>query len=483
MFSHLPSVKHRATGLGGFAGLILVCAGLCAGCSTRRAQADLQTALHTRPPNSHRMFDSSKIDEAIQKFSNNREAAFAVLKEASNETNMLVNAGRTIDTNNFVRAGALYGMGQLGKSVPEVQPLLWAVIYSPSRKYIDRSMAFAALKKIGFQAQDIPALAELISSPACDRNILTKEVPETISALIENNPPAAQSYLPSVEDLLEDSNPDTQFRAALALVKNEGASNPKIFSALHALFQRPNNRDNGYYKSMAAQVLGEAGPAAKPLVPDLLEFAKLPDEAYTYQLVAKIAPEVGSQVPEVAQALKEQRHEQMWAEKWKSGLYTLDDLRAALKEPNQTLIAAKYLAEMGAPAKAAVPEMIQAIWGKDEDTRDDILADIHKIDPQVTVTKIDLNKERIDVGLGSAHSVLEKMPASQQNRALANSCFKMYFGGGWVLPDELAALTNSLADQAPKAYQAYLEGLKPPTCPKPADSNPVISPAGVQSKQ
>jgi len=191
------------------------------------------------------MFDSSKIDEAIQKFSNNREAAFAVLKEASNETNMLVNAGRTIDTNNFVRAGALYGMGQLGKSVPEVQPLLWAVIYSPSRKYIDRSMAFAALKKIGFQAQDIPALAELISSPACDRNILTKEVPETISALIENNPPAAQSYLPSVEDLLEDSNPDTQFRAALALVKNEGASNPKIFSALHALFQRPNNRDNG----------------------------------------------------------------------------------------------------------------------------------------------------------------------------------------------------------------------------------------------
>ncbi len=429
------------------------------------------------------MFDSSKIDEAIQEFGNNRETAFAVLKEASNETNMLVNAGRRIDTNNFVRAGALYGMGQLGKPVPEIEPFLWDVIYSPSRKYIDRSMAFAALKKIGFQAQDIPALAELISSPACDRNILTKKVPETISELVESNSIAAKPYLSSVENLLDDSNPNTQFRAALALVKSASAGNPKIFSALHALFQRPNNGLNEYYKMLAAGILGDAGPAAQFLAPDLLDFAKLPDEGYTYQLVAKIAPALGSQIPEVAQALKEQKHEELWAEKWKSGSYTLDDLRAALKEPNQTLIAAKHLAEMGAPAKVAVPEMIQALWEKDEDTRNEILADVYNIDPQATVIKIDLNKERIDVGLEFAHSVLEKMPASQQNKALADSCFKMYFGDGWVLPDELAALTNSLADQAPKAYQAYLEGLEPPTCLKPADSNTVLSPAGVQSKQ
>ena len=233
---------------------------------------------------------------------------------------------------------------------------------------------------------------------------------------------------------------------------------------------------------MATQILGEAGPSAKPLIPDLLEFAKLPDEAYTYKCVAKIAPEVSSQVPEVAQALKEQQRDQMWSEKWKSGSYTLDDLRAALKEPNQTLVAAKFLADMGAPAKIAMPEMIHAMWGKDEGARDEILADIHKIDPQATVTKIDLNKEPlIDRGLEFAHSALEKTPSSSQTKVLTDTCFQMFFASGWILPDELAALTNSLANQAPKAYQAYLEGLKPPTCSKPADSNTAIFPLGAQS--
>lgn len=457
-----------------FASVFLSLIFLCSCDSIRSTKTNLQTTLHTRDPNSHRLFDASNIDKAIQEFGNNREAAFVVLKAASNETNMLVNAGRTIDINNFVRAGAIYGMGQLGKSVPEVTPFLWKVIYSPSRKTIDRSMAFDSLKKIGFKPQDIPALADLISSPVCE-NILTLKVPETISELIETNPPAATPYLSSVEKLLDDPNPDTQFRAALALVKSEGASNPKIFSALHALFQRPNNSLNGYYKSLAAQILGEAGSPAKPLVPDLLGFAKLPDEDYVYQFVAKIAPELSSQIPEVAQALKEQKREEMWAEKWKSNSYTLDDLRSALKEPGQELIAAKHLAEMGTPAKIAVPDMIRALWGEDEGTRNEILADIYKIDPQVTVAKIDVNQGQVSVALQFAYSVLEKMPTTPQDKTLTDSCFQMFFMGGWVLPEELAALTNNLAMQAPAAYNEFLEGLKPQVCRRPVQQTSGVS--------
>ena len=328
-------------------------------------------------------------------------------------------------------------------------------------------MAFRSLQNIGFQAQDIPVLAKLLSAPASNQNILTKVVPETISGLIEINPPAAKPYLSLVENLLDDPNPDTQFRAALALVKSEGANNPKIFSALHALFERPNDRDSGYYKSIAAQILGEAGPPAKPLVPDLLEFAKLPDEDYTYQLVARIEPELGSQIPEVAQALKDQQRAQMWAEKWKSGSYTLDDLRSALKEKDQALIAAKHLAEMGAAAKAAVPDMIQAVWGKDEDTRDAILASLHKMDPQVVVAKIYVTN--IPVAFGNAFFALDKRPAMQQNRALKDSCQQIVFMGGWLLPEELATFTNSLAVQAPDAYHAFVEGLTPVTCRKPTN--------------
>ena len=176
--------------------------------------------------------------------------------------------------NNFVRAGAIYGMGQLGKSVPEVTPFLWDIIHSPARKAVDRMMAMGSLQTIGFQAKDIPRLADLISSQVCDDNILTLKVPEVISSLIETNPLAAKPYLPSVENLLDDPDPDAQFRAALALVKSEGGSNPKIVSALHALFQRPNNRANEYYKSISLGILAEAGPMAQPLLPDLAQLAR-----------------------------------------------------------------------------------------------------------------------------------------------------------------------------------------------------------------
>ncbi|MGO8766212.1 MAG: HEAT repeat domain-containing protein [Limisphaerales bacterium] len=275
----------------GFACLFLISLILFPWYSRRSEKAHLVTALHTRPT-TLQLFDSGRITNAIQAFGENGEAAFTILKAASNETNMLLNAGRAIDINIFVRAGAIYGMGQLGKSVPEVTPFLWEVIHSPSRKSSDRWMAFAALQKIGFQVKDIPALANLISSPVCDENILTGKVPEAVSELIETNLLAAKPYLPAVENLLDDPDPDTQFRAALALVKSEGGNNPKIFSALHALFQRPNDRTNEYYKSLSLEILGEAGPAAQSLIPCLADFARSDSDPGIQESVQKTIGEI-----------------------------------------------------------------------------------------------------------------------------------------------------------------------------------------------
>lgn len=447
-------------------GTILFC-----GCvKTRHAETNLRTALHTRP-SGHTSFDSNQITNALLAFGGNHYAAFAILKEGSNETNTFIDAGRIIDTNRFVRAGAIFGIGQLGKSVPEATSFLWEIIYS--RSAADRFQAFRSLQHIGFDASDIPMLAKLLADPASNQNILTKLVPETISFLIETNPSAARPYLPSVENLLDNSNPDIQFRAALALVKSEGKDNPKVISALHALYRRPNARLDNYYKFISAQVLAEAGSPAKALVPDLLEFAKLPDKDYTYQLIARILPDLGSQIPEVAQALKEQQNAQLWTKKWKSGSYTLDDLRVALKEPYQAQIASKHLAELGVAAKIALPDMIQALWGKDEDTRNEILADIHKIDANEAIAKIDVENQPYNIALGSAHSVLEKMPPSPQNKALTDSCFQMMFTAGWILPEELTTFTNTLAAQSPEAYAAFVEGLKPPSCAMPA-TKPIL---------
>ena len=466
MFSRLPTLKSFALTPSALASLFFAGVVVCSCSSTRRAEINLQTVLHTSP-GSHQLFDSNQITNALLEFGGNNKAAFSVLKAASSETNTIVDAGRIIDTNRFVRAGAIYGIGQLGGSVPEAAPFLWELIYSPSKKGFDRSMAFRSLQNLGLEMRDVPSLAKLLASPVCDQNILTKLVPETISELIETNPQAAKPYLQIVENLLDDANSDTQFRAALALVRSEGAANPKIFSALHALYHRPNDRFNMYYKNISAGVLANAGPGAKALVPDLLELAKLPDENYIYQSIAKIAPELGSQFLEIAQALKEQQRAQMWVDKWKSGVYTMDELRAALKEQYQAQTASKHLAEMGASAKIALPDLIQALWGKDEGTRNEILADIHKIDPQVTVTKIDVDNVPFNGALSSANSVLEKMPASPQNRILTDSCSQMIYSSGWVSSEELAVFTNGLAAQAPIAYREFLEGLKPPTCAKP----------------
>lgn len=464
MFWHLPTIKNFARPASWLAGAILMGAGLCSCSPARDAKNHLQTVLHTRP-NTHELFDSAQITNAIKAFGNNYEAAFAVLQEATTETNLHMAGGRFFDTNNFVRAGALYGMGKLGNSVPEVQPFLWEVVFSPSRATLDRSVAFGALKERGFQPEDIPKLAQLLSNPAViGSNILTLKAPEAISGLIESNTSDAEVYLPQVQSLLDDPNPDTRFRAALALVKSEGASNPPIFSALHDLFQRPNNRLNEYYKNLAVQILGEAGPAASRLVPDLLQFSQSASEIGTqqgvYDAVARIEPDMGLQIPEVSKVLKQQQDDQMWERKWESGSYTLDDLRAALEDPHQIIAAVNRLAAMGAEAKVAVPDMIEALWGEDGDTRNKILRNINKIEPEVMITKVEVTSFPLNVALEDAQSVLDKDPATEENKKLKNSLLQIDFTTDWVLPEELTAFTNGLAAQAPDAYKAFVDGLK-----------------------
>src|SRR5208282_2469185 len=103
--------------------------------------------------------------------------------------------------------------------------------------------------------------------------------------------------------------------------------------------------------------------------------------------------------------------------------------------------AANHLAEMGADAKDAVPDMIRALWGRDEDTRNKILEDIHKIDPQVVVTKIQMTS----IYTGGVHEMLDKQPDTQRNKMLKQDVVTLELFSGWCLPEELADFTNKLA--------------------------------------
>jgi RNA polymerase sigma factor (sigma-70 family) len=413
------------------------------------AIANLTKVLHTRPT-THQVFDVEQITNAINEFGLYRREAFNVLLDYSSnsDTNTVVSEG-------FVRDGSIFGIGYVGKFLPEASPILWGMInFAPIR---DRWQVFQSLQNIGFDTEDLPALTGLLTDEDSMQGLLTRQVPEAIADVLAKNPQSVTPYIPPLENLLNNGSSNTQFRAALALIKYQGTNNPNIVPAIHALFLRTNDRHNQYYKLLAAEILENAGKVAEPLVPDLLDFGNYATEtgvqSEARDAVAKIDPELASQNPDVAKALKEQQDEKMWEQIWKSGNYTLDDLRLALNTPYQAFTAANHLAEMGTNAIPAVPEMIKALWGKDEDTRNKMLEDIHKIDPNIVVAKISIT----DINTGNLHDFLDKKPDTPENRELkdAVTSFELFYG--WCLPDELAAFTNRIAVLNPDAYKEFVK--------------------------
>ena len=93
------------------------------------------------------------------------------------------------------------------------------------------------------------------------------------------------------------------------------------------------------------------------------------------------------------------------------------------------------------------------LWGMNEDARDHILEDIHKVDPQVVVTKIYVTS----FNTGNLHVFLDNQPASQQIKLLQQEVVNLELFSGWVLPEELADFTNKLAQQNLDAYKDFVK--------------------------
>jgi hypothetical protein len=161
-------------------------------------------------------------------------------------------------------------------------------------------------------------------------------------------------------------------------------------------------------------------------------------------------------VPQVAQALNEQSSGEQWAQKWKSGSYTYDDLLAGLKQPAQALTAAAHLGEMGSSAQSAVPQMLASLEGKDEDTRDAILENIRKIDSQVTVPKV--SAETFLAGVAYANGVFASRPSTRLDGLLESLMTRDQLRG-WLTREELAHYVTLLATIDPAVSQAFVTGV------------------------
>lgn len=432
------------------------------------ARQALHAALHIQTKHFEPAYD--EIKRALAKFGDNRKAAFDLLvKEIRDSTDNGIHSQKEwhdiyrhsdptialrMNKDAAVLGGALWAVGQIGKSVPEAASYLWEVIDSSTSPVWDKSSALGALHAIGFTATDLPDLTRILSNP--DRVFAAR----CISELLEQDPAGTAAYVPAIQELLDAPDQNTRTFAALALLQHSGTQDPRIAGEIQKLFTGPDNDQNRVSRTWALTALKQAGPAAKSLIPDLLDYASAEPDigavTEAYATIATINPAVAQLDPQVALALEEQTSSERWAQKWKSGSYTYDDLLAALKSPAQALTAATHLGEMGSSAQDAVPSMLAALEGKDEDTRDKILEDIQKIDPQVTVSKV--SADTLMVGWAYADGVFATRPMTRVDELLDSLMTRDQLRG-WFTREELAHYVAQLAVFDPAASKAFVTGV------------------------
>jgi RNA polymerase sigma factor (sigma-70 family) len=392
-----------------------------------------------------------QIKQALEQFGGDRESAFrALVKEIQNFNEP------------GVHEGALWAMGQLGQSVPEVVPFLWdtirssAVTEAEAQRGLGRDglTAFAALHTIGLTSKDLPALTELLSQP------LGKVVARFIPQLLQQDPAGTAEFIPAIEKLLDSPDQNTRAFSALALLQSRGAQDPRIVAQIREFLAGPDNQANRGARISAIAALEYSGAAAKPLIHDLLNYAGTATDPgmqeMAYDAIAGIDPSMAQVIPQVAQVLQAKEVDQQWTEKWQSGSYSYNDLLAGLKLQSQAKTAATHLGEMGVSAQNAVPDMLAALEGKDEDTRDAIVANIQKIDPQVTVPKVELHTYM--TGIIETQRVFGTRPATSQDKILDSSLMNLQLRG-WLTQDELAHYVAQLASIDPAVSQAFVTGV------------------------
>jgi RNA polymerase sigma factor (sigma-70 family) len=276
----------------GFAALSERMAGKLREAGLARATAQLKAALDAPPRRGTRSYPSRALEEAITAFGPYQHEAFVILKEA-------------IDgANSEARLQAIAGLGRIGRNVPEAGPLLWQLLESGE----DRASfhALGALGEIGFHSEDIPHLAALI--PGQTNPQLIRYLPEQIARAVRQNPEGMEPQLGLVKALLERQDPTVRFGAACALAEWKGGQDPDILRGLAAglvvseQYRLHREVPSGELSEavrhlMAVETLERMGPAAQPLIPELLAFVEVtPDPVIREAALRAIGIDSGGSV-------------------------------------------------------------------------------------------------------------------------------------------------------------------------------------------
>jgi RNA polymerase sigma factor (sigma-70 family) len=419
-----------------------------------RAKARLTAALNAPPRKGTRSYPSFAIFDAITAFGSYGDQAFEILKAAVE------------GDNEEARLQAISALGLIGKNVPEARPLLWSLLKAGNQ---ESGYALTALGNVGFLPEELPMLATLI--PGQQDQQLVRYVPEQIARAIKRDPVGTKAYLGSVEGLLQDADPAARFGAACALAELRGAQDPQIVKALAAGLAvseayRVRNEFTGEVTRhlMAVETLQRMGPAAKAALPELQAFAKQTPDEVTRELALRtigiIDPDSGRNDPAIHSILASDEQRDLLLEKLQTGTCSADELVQALKEPRAVSSAAARLGELGPAAKSALPELHQALAGKDEATRDEILAAMQTIDPAYVVARV----PREPVAQATLAAVLELEEQRSQGaltepaaKALEKLLEPFRMGStSWYTKNEVTEFGKKLQEQNSRLWAVFL---------------------------
>jgi RNA polymerase sigma factor (sigma-70 family) len=428
-----------------------------------KAIAALQAALHQRARDG---YPSQEVFLAIFAFGPQRAEAFEVLKAAAAEPDREVRK-LAISAMPMVGTPARPEGGLTGEPAPGVAAYLWDVLLGDDPEL--SHFALGGLRAVGLQPQTIPTLVNLLlrthggemslndvqsagdaqrlTDQSSGNQSLRRYIPAVIADLLQESPDATP-YTAMIERLLDDPRPQVRFEAACALAKFQAASNPKIFEALTAGLQ---SKDN-LMPLMALETLQTLGSGAAPMFQVVSNYANSAED-YTrvvaFKTLGKIDSTARSNLPEVDQALKKDENLAEWNERGRLGTRSYDYLVATLKDSMLAPSAAKCLGELGPSASDAVPDLLAALAGQNEGSRDRILEAIRQIDPSITISKVETRA--IVYGAMAAKFTSRHKEGQPANVALARLLREAEVpGSSWWTVQELTNFVNQLAAQDPE---------------------------------
>ncbi len=415
------------------------------------ALQELHSALYRpAPARGVRMYPPEEVIAALRGLGADRKEAFAMLREALSDPDLEVRQ-RAVAALGFIGMPARPEDGITGEPSTEAGPLLWQVLREQPEL---ASTALSALGNLGFSAEEIPALTDLLGETT--DQILRRYLPVAIADTLRKHPEAAGPFLSKVTKLLDGPDGDLGFAAACALAPRFATENPDLVDRLVAGLKNPSQ------ELMAVETLRALGTAATPALSDLVAFANSTTNDVLRQIalktIGKLNAEFRNVSPEVDQALRGEERTTHWNQKFASGNLNYDELLAALREPNFAALSAKRLGEMGAAARESVPSLLAALAGQDQKNRDQIVEAIRRIDPDTTFAKVE--GKSVWSAAMMATLTLESRPENQRPPAVTRLLDQLSMAkSDWYTQQEILAVGTQLAAQDQGVYRSFAEKL------------------------